>query len=212
MKRPAARLWRCARRRQAGAGSGRLFVILRVLFDKRSPLLGQIFLGEDCLHRAFVHAQAAIDARVGVNVQLLGLLEDTAFTSLDRRQLLGTSREIEDRAFRVGDGTLRVSFQSLSAFENQTEVYRHLAANTDLDIHVYGEADWTPPAIDDITYHETSDDTVERFWVVAFDGGSERGQACALVARAEDDDYTGFWTYDPKSVDDVLAALETVDG
>ena len=144
--------------------------------------------------------------------ELLGLLEDTAFTSLDRRQLLGTSREIEDRAFRVGDGTLRVSFQSLSAFENQTEVYHHLAGNTDLDIHVYGEADWTPPAIDGITYHETDDDTVDRFWVVAFDGGNERGQACALVARAEDDDYTGFWTYDPKTVDGVLAALETVDG
>jgi hypothetical protein len=143
---------------------------------------------------------------------LLSLLEDTAFTSLDRRQLLGTSREIEDRAFRVGHGTLRASFQSLSTFEAQTDVYRHLAVDTDLDIHVYGEADWTPPAIDGVTYHETTEDTVERFWVVAFDGGSERGQACALVARAEDEDYTGFWTYDPKTVDDVLAALETVDG
>ncbi len=139
---------------------------------------------------------------------LFDLLDNTVFRSLERRQLLGASREFEDRAFRVGHGTLRVSFQSMSVFEPQVETYRVLADETALDIHIYGEEDWTPPDIDGVTYHGTMSETVDRFWVVAFDGGGDDSEACALVAQEQADGYTGIWTYDPETVDDIMQTLE----
>lgn len=142
---------------------------------------------------------------------LFDLLDDTVFDSLDRRQLLGASREIEDRAFRVGHGTLRVSFQTLSTFESQATVYRHLAGETTLDVHVYGEDDWTPPEIEGVTYHRSDAPIVGRFWALAFDGGDDDTQACGLVARERDGEYDGFWTYDPETVATIAAELEATD-
>lgn len=166
---------------------------------------------EELLAPPVVRPGSREDASAGYRA-LFELLENTVFSSLDRRQLLGTSREIEDRAFRVGRGTLRASFQSFSAFEAQTDVYRHLATETALDIHVYGEDDWTPPDIDGVTYHPSTAETVERFWVVAFDGGGEEMQACALVARQEGDgEYAGVWTYEPDTVEEILADLEATE-
>lgn len=137
---------------------------------------------------------------------LFEVLDDTVFTSMERAELLAVSREIEDRAFRVGRGTLRTSFQRLSVFESQLDVYRRLADVTDLAIHVHGAPDWDPPEIAGVTYHEDAADDVERYWVVAFDGGDD-AQACALLAVEEGDGYRGFWTDDPAVVADVLAAL-----
>src|SRR4051794_40429933 len=58
-----------------------LFVleILGVLFDEARPLRRKVFLREDRGHRALVDAQAAVDARVGVDVQHLGRLELRVF-------------------------------------------------------------------------------------------------------------------------------------
>lgn len=142
---------------------------------------------------------------------LLDVLAETLFSALDRRQLLATSREIEDRAFRVGRGTLRVGFQSLSVFETQTAVYRRLGAETDLSVHVYGRPDWTPPDIESVTYHLDEDGSLEPFWCLAFDGGGDDTQACALVARERADGYVGFWTYDSDLVEDVLSTLRAAD-
>lgn len=143
---------------------------------------------------------------------LFELLDNTVFDSLDRRQLLGASREIEDRAFRVGHGTLHACFQSLSTFRDQAEVYHYLAAETDLDVHVYGKADWDPPEIAGITYHRSGGFPIERFWALAFDGGSDGTQTCGLVARHRDeaDGYTGFWTYDPEMVGAIATELAAV--
>ena len=52
------------------------------------------------------------------------LFDETLFRSLDRRQLLLASREIEDRALRVGSGTLRVQFQTWHSFEPQKQRYQ----------------------------------------------------------------------------------------
>ncbi|WP_348611173.1 DICT sensory domain-containing protein [Halobaculum rarum] len=134
------------------------------------------------------------------------LFDDTLFASMRRRALLAVSREIEDRAYRAGTGTLRASFQRFSAFRPQVDAYRHLAADTDLAVHVYGTADWEPPTIPDITYHVTGGDDLDRFWVLAFDGGDE-GHACGLVAKEESDEYTGVWTDDAAVVEEILAAL-----
>jgi hypothetical protein len=140
---------------------------------------------------------------------LFEVLDDTVFVALTRRQLLAATREIEDRARRVGTGTLRASFQSLSTFESQAPVYRTLAAETDLDLHVYGRPDWTPPAIEDVTFH--GDDDVAEHWALAFDGG-DGGDPCALLARERTGDFEGFWTYDPDLVTGILAEFEALPG
>ena len=150
------------------------------------------------------------DVSVGYRA-VFDLLDDTVFPSLDRRQLLGASREIEDRAARIGYGTLRVSFQRLSAFEAQLDVYRNFARETALDLHIYGAPDWEPPRIEGVTYHGTDAPDVERHWALAFDGGGDITQACALLARGRDDEYTGFWTYDPNRVQTILDALASSD-
>ncbi|WP_233562759.1 DICT sensory domain-containing protein [Haloarcula sp. Atlit-120R] len=69
---------------------------------------------------------------------LYSALANTLLSSLTPAQLLETSHEFEDRAYRVGEGTLRVSFQSLSIFRSQRARYETLASDTTLDIHVYG--------------------------------------------------------------------------
>lgn len=138
---------------------------------------------------------------------LFDVLDDTVFSSLDRRQLLGASREIEDRAFRVGHGVLRVGFQRLSVFDGQADTYRHLGSKGGLDVHVYGLPDWDPPAIDGVVYHGSEDPAVGRYWALAFDGGVDERQACALLAREDEETYTGFWTYDPDIVGTILDDL-----
>ena len=137
---------------------------------------------------------------------LFEVLDRTVFTALGRRDLLAVSREIEDRAFRAGRGTLRAAFQRLSAFEAQVETYRHLATDTDLELHIYGIDDWDPPAIPGVTYHGI-DGELAPYWVLAFDGDTE---SRALVARAERERYAGFWTDDPELTGKVLAGLKRV--
>jgi DICT domain-containing protein len=161
--------------------------------------------------------------------QLGTLLADAQFTSLARSHLLATTREIEDRAFRVGRGTLYAGFQSLSAYRTQLPVYERLAAETDLTVHVYGAPDWTPPALDRVSVHtetatEGSDgdvadgnvstsDELGAFWFVAFDGGGDDEMACALVAeQVSDDGYRGAWTYDATLVRAFTAYLDTTYG
>mgnify|MGYP000619212344 CR=1 FL=1 len=151
------------------------------------------------------------------------LLAEAQFTSLTRSHLLATSREIEDRAFRVGQGTLYAGFQSLSAYRDQLPVYERLAAETDLRVHVYGAPDWTPPAVEGVSVHtgattEDSDgsdgkalssDELGAFWFVAFDGEGDDEMACALVAeQVSDDGYRGAWTYDAALVRGITAYLD----
>lgn len=147
------------------------------------------------------------DISAGYRV-LFDVLDDTVFTSMERQHLLAVSREIEDRAYRVGKGTLHVGFQTLSTFESQLDVYRHLATTTNLDIHIYGSADWTPPEIAGITYH-TVDDSRTRYWVLAFDSGDDETQANGLVAKERSDGYDGFWTDDIAMVNEITAGLTT---
>jgi hypothetical protein len=137
---------------------------------------------------------------------LTALLAGTAFTSVDRRQLLATSREIEDRAWRVGRGTLYAGFQSLSAYRSQLEAYRRLATETALDVRVYGAPDWTPPRVPGVHVHSGGDGELGAFWFVVFGGGGDDEMACALVAEeGSDGRYCGAWTYDP----DIVGALAT---
>ncbi|RLM56513.1 histidine kinase [Halobellus sp. Atlit-31R] len=137
---------------------------------------------------------------------LFEVLDETVFTTMERRALLTVSREIEERAFRVGCGTLHASFQQLSVFEPQVETYRRLADASELDIHVYGTDDWTPPAIDGVTYHSDAAE-IDQFWTLTFDGCGDDTQACALLAREQAEGYEGCWTNDPETVRQIQAAL-----
>lgn len=141
---------------------------------------------------------------------LLSSLTNTVLSPLGRGPLLATAHEFEDRAYRIGRGTLRVTFQSLSTFRAQADRYRTLAADTELDIHIYGREDWDPPAIPGVTVHPISDDEFGRLWLLAFDGNGNAADKCALVAEETDPgQYRGFWTYDSPAVDEILASIAT---
>jgi len=139
---------------------------------------------------------------------LFEALDETVYAALSRRELLVVSREIEDRAFRVGAGSLRVGFQRLSAFREQTDVYRRLAGDTDLDVHVYGAADCDPPDIPGLTVHRGTDE-LTRYWFLAF-GGVGTATTCALVARETEDGYDGFWTDDPALTREIMDTVAAV--
>jgi DICT domain-containing protein len=143
------------------------------------------------------------------------LLDETLFASLSRRQLLATSREFEDRARRIGVGTLHVGFETPGALAAQREVYRRLAAETALDVHLYAAVDGagtTAEATDDleaagVTVHDYPVETVGRYWFIVFDGGGDEERAFALVAeRRGPDAFYGAWTSDPGLVERALSA------
>lgn len=137
--------------------------------------------------------------------RLTSLLPDTVFSSLRRRQLLAASREIEDRAWRVGTGRIDAGFQSFSKLRAQIDVYTALA-DRGLCVHLYGRADGPRPSLPDATFHTDGDD-IGDVWFLAYDGGSTPGQACGLVAEERDTDtFRGFWTYDPSLVERIFAA------
>lgn len=139
---------------------------------------------------------------------LLEVLGDTLFSSFDRRQLLATAREFENRAWRVGDGTLRVGFQNPSALRAQVPTYARLGTETDLDVHVYVSEEWTAAAIPGVTVHAEDAEEIGRFWFLAFDGGGDEANRCGLVAEERSPgEFYGFWTYDPDRVGELLAHL-----
>ena len=139
------------------------------------------------------------------------LFDETLFRSLDRRQLLLASREIEDRALRVGSGTLRVQFQTWHSFEPQKQRYHRLATETGLSVHLYATSDRGPSDLGGITVHADPTGTLAPFWCLAFDGGPDPEQACVLLAKGDDAGYEGFWSYDPALVARVMDELRTID-
>ncbi|WP_324662662.1 DICT sensory domain-containing protein [Haloarcula sediminis] len=172
--------------------------------EKRGEFAGALPLEAvgDLLAPPLARPGDSADASEGYQV-LFEALDETVYRALNRRQLLAVSREIEDRAYRSGTGELRVSFQRFSAFESQLPVYRRLAADTSVDIHLYGAPDWTPPEIAGITYHEVAGE-LERYWLLAFAGADH---PCGLLAQEGDDGYTGYWTDDGAFVGAILDEL-----
>lgn len=183
-----------------------------LLVHDRTGFVGAMGLDAlDRLARPSVPGASEDPALPAAERALLGLLDDTLFASLERRQLLLASREIEDRAQRVGNGTLRVGFQRFSKLRHQWPLYRGLATGTDLDIHLYGREDWEPPELSPVTYHSDLPE-VGRFWFLGFDGGSDRGQRCALVAEERTPGrFYGGWTYDSDRVGGLMDWLASVE-
>jgi hypothetical protein len=189
------------RRLPAGATSG--FVVVRSSDDE---FLGAIPVSR--LRHVLEAPAGDLDDVDGAGRQaVLELLDDAVFASLERRHLLVASREIEGFAWRVGRGRLDVGFQRVEAFHRQRHVYERLAAETDLDVHVYAESspDDAPAGV---TFHSEPAEEVRRFWFLVFEAPGDGERARALLARQRDDDrYSGFWTYDARLVADIGAAV-----
>lgn len=142
---------------------------------------------------------------------ILDHLDETLFTSYDTRQMVAASREIEDRAWRLGKGALHAGFQYLSILEDQMDVYERLAERDGLDVHAYAYPDReTVPEHDTgLTIHVERSSEIERSWFVAYDGGGVDVNKCALLAEErEPRTFYGFWTYDPDTVDWIVDHLE----
>ena len=181
-----------------------------VTVSRGDEFLGSIALSSlVSLDAPAIHEPGSSDIAEADFRYLLELLDDTVFSSFDRRQMLATSREIEDRAVRAGKGTLYAGFQRLSALRDQTETYRAIGRVAGLDVHVYGEPDWDPPALPGVTVHGLLDDEVRDTWFVAYDGGGNALNKCALLAQEHaPGEFYGFWTYDPTLVDRIVDYVE----
>ena len=143
---------------------------------------------------------------------ILDELDETMFTSWSIGQLTAASREIEDRAFRVGGGSLHAGFQFVSTLSGELERYEQLGA-AGLDVHAYATPDEEAPDHGDFTLHIERAMEIEESWFVVFDGDGDDDQKCALLAeeRAPREFY-GFWTYDPGTVDWILEYLRSTYG
>lgn len=145
---------------------------------------------------------------------ILDHLDETMFTSYDTRQLVAASREIEDRAWRIGRGALHAGFQRLSILETQLDVYERLADRDGLAVHAYAAPDVDVPSHDsDLTVHVERTEEIRRSWFVVYDGAGVDVAKCALLAEErEPRSFYGFWTYDPETVDWIVAHLEAAYG
>lgn len=134
-------------------------------------------------------------------------LDPTMFTSYDTREMFAASREIEDRAWRTATGALHAGFQTVSTFEGQSEAYGRLAERGDLDVTAYAYPDESPVE-SPCPVRLCRSDEIRRSWFVAFDGGGDDANKCALVAEErEPRRFYGFWTYGADTVDYVIEHL-----
>jgi DICT domain-containing protein len=139
---------------------------------------------------------------------VLDNLDETMFTSYDVGQMVSASREIEDRAWRAGRGSLHAGFQTVTTLASQRETYERLGAREGLDVHAYAFPDRSPDEEFPFSLHLERTDELERAWFVAYDGGGVDESKCALVAEERDPRrFYGFWTYDADTVDYVVDHL-----
>lgn len=138
---------------------------------------------------------------------ILDRLDDTMFTSWDPAQMVAASREIEDRAWRVGAGTLYAGFQSLSTLRGELPAYERLGSKN-ITIHAFASPDAEPPANRGFQLHVERADEIENSWFVVYDGDGVDENKCALLAEErEPRSFYGFWTYDPDTVDWIVDYL-----
>ncbi|WP_254862233.1 histidine kinase [Halovivax gelatinilyticus] len=163
------------------------------------------------------HPPWRIDADDRSTAPALDFLENTIFTSFERRQMLAVTREIEERAWRVGTGTLYVGFQNAAAFDAQVSVYDRIARERELTIRIFIDDDWYPMQAavgerleDSIDIVAEAGEEIGRFWFVLYGGGRSDLNASGLLAeeRAEGS-YYGFWTDEPDRVRSLINYLES---
>lgn len=142
--------------------------------------------------------------------ELFEFLAGTLFASYDRRQMLATTREIEDRAWRVDAGTLYVGFQRPAALRAQTPVYDRFARERSVSVRMFVADEWDGEGPAGAEVVSGVADEIGRFWFVVFDGAGRDENKCGLVAEERiPDEYYGFWTYDPGLVDELVSYLRS---
>ncbi|WP_148416148.1 DICT sensory domain-containing protein [Haloferax sp. KTX1] len=170
---------------------------------------------------------------------VLTRLDDVPFSlrgypESDKEKLLlvAISRYIERHAWRAGRGRLRSSFQRLSRIEDErgTRAVYQKVASTDVQTHVYGIPDWSPPSDSGLLTHGGYTDDFYDSWFVVYtppddgptessgaggatdgrrpgDGsvdGAAPGQPVALLAlETEPRRWEGYWTFRPSLVADI---------
>ncbi|GGN96613.1 DICT sensory domain-containing protein [Haloarcula pellucida] len=143
---------------------------------------------------------------------ILDHLDETMFTSWSIERMVAASREIEDRAWRVGEGALYAGFQTLSTLKGELDLYERLGESA-VDVHAYAVPDVDPPERSAFTLHLERSDEIADSWFVVFDGGGDPSQKCALLAEErEPRQFYGFWTYDEDTVDWIIEHLESSYG
>jgi hypothetical protein len=142
---------------------------------------------------------------------ILDHLDETMFTSWNTSQMVAASREIEDRAFRVGDGTLHAGFQYVSTLRSEVPIYERLGA-TDVAVHAYAVPDEDPPDHEGFTLHVERTAEIEQCWFVVFDGGDADAPCALLAEEREPRSFYGFWTYDESTVEWIVDHIESTYG
>jgi DICT domain-containing protein len=142
---------------------------------------------------------------------VLDQLDETMFTSYSTQKMVAASREIEDRAWRIGRGSLHAGFQRMSVLADELPVYDRLAERDGLSVHAYAypDGEGSLDASPHLTIHDDDSDEILNSWFVVYDGDGVNENKCALVAEErEPRRFYGFWTYDTETVDYVVNHLE----
>ena len=101
---------------------------------------------------------------------ILDRLDETLFTSWSVDRMVAASREIEDRAWRVGEGSLHAGFQTLSTLSGELDRYERLGESA-VDVHAYAVPDIDPPRNMPFRLHLDRGEEIGNSWFVVFDDG-----------------------------------------
>lgn len=139
---------------------------------------------------------------------ILDELDETLFTSYSIGDMVAASREIEDRAWRMGSGEVHTGFQTLGNMSEQAEMYDRLGQSDDLDVHAYGAPEGSVPDANNFSVHVERAAEIRETWFVIYDGGGIQKNKCMLLAEErEPGRFYGFWSYDPQTVDEAIDHL-----
>lgn len=143
---------------------------------------------------------------------IFDFLDGSLFTSFDRRQMLAVSREIEDRAWRVGAGELYVGFQRSEPLASQLSIYNRFATESDLNLRLFIEdkvgSDIVADLSEGIDIIAEGDPEIGRFWFLLFHAVDTETAVGLVAEERSPGEYYGFWTYDPVIVRDALFYLD----
>jgi len=127
-----------------------------------------------------------------------------------RLPLVCVSQLLESRAWRRGEGRLHAGVQRLATFERTPSTwtrYRKIA-DSSVETTVYGRPDWTPEDWGAIAgYGDETGDLVGEYWFVVYSGPESYDDGALLARETEAGRYTGFWTFDSRTVDALAETL-----
>lgn len=151
---------------------------------------------------------AVLEGLSGTRFQLKGYPK----SDTEKLLLILISRHIEKRAFETGAGTLRSSFQRLSRLDDEQgtrRVYERVA-DTDVDVHLYGQPDWTPPPDFQVTVHGGYTRDFRDSWFVIHSppDGADKSPSALLAIETSKQTWDGFWTYKPNIVDQLTTYIK----